>query len=209
MPSPTRLSVSTVPPKTKAAESYSGAVNLGGRYLAFVMIASIGALADLVTKYWVFQWRGMPGQRHVWWIWDGYIGIQTATNSGALFGIGEGYTWLFSSLSVIAIGGVFYWVFRAGGAHDLVLTIALGAILGGILGNLYDRLGLWECPGLQGVRLCHVRDWILLKYQHFHWPNFNIADCLLVGGALLLGWHSLRPNSVVASPRGDGTAEGM
>jgi signal peptidase II len=35
-----------------------------------------------------------------------------------------------------------------------------------------------------------VRDWILLRYGAFTWPNFNIADSLLVCGAGLLLWHS-------------------
>jgi len=57
---------------------------------------------------------------------------------------------------------------------DLALTIALGFILGGTLGNFYDRLVF------NGVR-----DFLHWNYL-FDWPVFNLADCWLVGGACLL-----------------------
>ena len=71
----------------------------------------------------------------------------------------------------------------------------LGCVTAGILGNLYDRLGL---PGLRwianpphhaGDPVHAVRDWILVMIGPWHWPNFNVADSLLVCGALLV-WHS-------------------
>ena len=37
-----------------------------------------------------------------------------------------------------------------------------------------------------------VRDWILVMIGSFHWPNFNVADSLLVCGAALLVWHAFR-----------------
>ena len=64
--------------------------------------------------------------------------------------------------------------------------------MAGIMGNLYDRLGLWVVPGREEERLPEVRDWILLRYGEFSWPNFNVADSLLVSGAILLMWQSLR-----------------
>jgi signal peptidase II len=63
--------------------------------------------------------------------------------------------------------------------------------MGGIGGNLYDRLGLWQNPENPGEWRNEVRDWILLRYQEFTWPNFNVADSLLVCGAFLLVWHGL------------------
>ena len=92
-----------------------------------------------------FARLGMPHERPSWWLVDEIFGFTTSLNEGALFGIGQGQGLVFSGLSLAAIAGIFYWLFVAGAAHDLLLTIALGAVTGGILGNLYDRLGL---PGL-------------------------------------------------------------
>ena len=154
------------------------------RYFVFAALAVLGCAFDLSTKHWVFQWRGGPHRNNVWWFWDGYVGIETAVNTGALFGLGQDRVFLFSAISFVAIAGIVYWLFFAGGARDLHLTFALGCIFGGILGNLYDRLGLWGQIG--------VRDWILFRYGDYTWPNFNVADSLLVCGAGLLVWHAFR-----------------
>ena len=62
--------------------------------------------------------------------------------------------------------------------------------MGGIFGNLYDRLGLWWSPGMRLEWKTGVRDWILFRYGTFTWPNFNIADSLLVCGAAMLMLHA-------------------
>ncbi len=53
---------------------------------------------------------------------------------------------VFALLSVGAVAGILWWLFWAGAARQWILTAALGSITGGVLGNLYDRLGL---PGLR------------------------------------------------------------
>lgn len=47
------------------------------RYVVFFGIAVLGCALDLLTKHWVFQWLGMPGESPVWWIWEPYVGIET------------------------------------------------------------------------------------------------------------------------------------
>ena len=133
----------------------------------------------------------MPRPANEWWIWEGYVGIETALNPGALFGLGGQFTQVFSLLSVVAAVGILFWLFVLRAAWEWPLTIALGAVTGGIFGNLYDRLGLWQVPGAPEQRIWQVRDWILFRYGEYTWPNFNIADCLLVGGAVLLVWHGV------------------
>ena len=161
------------------------------RYVLFFAIAILGAAADLVTKEWMFQWRGMPRQANEWWLIDGYVGIETSLNLGALFGMGRGYSWAFAALSIAAGIGIFFWLFVFRAARDRLLTVALGCVMGGILGNLYDRLGLYHYPWLQGEYEYAVRDWILFRYGQHTWPNFNIADSLLVCGAAVLVWHAV------------------
>jgi signal peptidase II len=174
------------------------------RYVIFGLIAVVGLLVDLATKNWIFGrlWPPNAGQgRPVIWIWQGHVGLEVSLNEGALFGMGQGLVWVFVTLSVFAALGIVYWLFVAGEAHDLWLTVALGAITGGIFGNLYDRLGLhnlvWPAGFLgrpAGERVYAVRDWILLQWDDAHrWPNFNIADSLLVCGAIMLLVHALLP----------------
>jgi signal peptidase II len=156
----------------------------------FLLIAALGCLVDLTTKWWIFDRLGMPGGQ-TWWYWEPYIGVQTSTNEGALFGMGQGKVWLFAAASGVAIVAISWWLFFMGAAQDWLLTIALGVIMGGVLGNLHDRLGLWRPPGAPDLRIHAVRDWILFQWPPFVWPNFNIADSLLVCGGGLLVWHAL------------------
>ncbi len=168
------------------------------RYFAFFLIAGGGLAADLTTKRWCFGWLGMPGGR-THWILNQVFGFQTSLNEGALFGMGQGMVWLFALLSIAAAVGICWWLFVTGAARQWLLTVALAGIMAGVLGNLSDRRGL----GLPGVKwtfenhwhkigdpIFAVRDWILVMIGPFHWPNFNIADSLLVCGALLLVWHA-------------------
>ncbi len=178
--------------KLETSDSSTAVVVPGNRHVVFWGIGVLGCALDLLTKYLVFQWRGMPLASPIWWIWEPYIGIETALNRGALFGMGAGFGKGFAALSVIAAVGIVVWLFWLGAARDWLLTIALGCVMGGIGGNLYDRLGFWQVPGAPGTFGSEVRDWILLRYQNHTWPNFNIADSLLVCGACLLLWHGFR-----------------
>ncbi len=140
------------------------------RYWVFFLIAGGGLATDLATKRWMFVWLGLPGGREEpFWIWPRVFGFQTSLNEGALFGMGQGMVWLFSLLSIAAAVGICWWLFVAGAARQWVLTVALSGIMAGILGNLYDRVGL---PGLKwnstndlhkiGDPVFAVRDWILV-----------------------------------------------
>jgi signal peptidase II len=157
-------------------------------YLLFGSLMVGGGAADLLSKEWVFAWRGLPGQLPPWWVVEPYVGIETAVNQGALFGMGQGQGWLFAILSILALAGICVWLFVFQAALSKWLSVAMGLVTGGIIGNLYDRLGIPTLPDeLRGG----VRDWILFRYQQYVWPNFNIADSVLVVGAIMLAIHSL------------------
>ena len=51
--------------------------------MIFFSLAVVGCALDLLTKHWIFQWRGMPKLDNEWWIWEGYIGIETALKAWA------------------------------------------------------------------------------------------------------------------------------
>ena len=169
----------------------------------FAAIALAGLAADLLTKHWAFQALGMPGQyeaneESTYWVWQDVFGFQTALNPGALFGLAAGQTTLLVIFSLIFLTGiivyVFFWAWQS-----LFLSAIFGMIVAGICGNLYDRLGWhglvyadWHSEHLLGEQPIYaVRDWILCMIGTFHWPNFNIADALMVCSVILLLLHGL------------------
>ena len=120
-------------------------------------------------------------------------------NKGALFGIGNaddetgGMNGLFLGISLAAAVFIVFWVSRPSVARDRWLCFALGLILSGTLGNLYDR-----------VVFSGVRDFLHCYYvtpEKVHvWPDFNIADCCLVTGACVLLVHSFFAKDPAAEP---------
>ena len=164
-------------------------------------LALMGGLLDLGTKYFAFRglyhpsgegsYEVVPGAFRLLAQFtdvpptDGWRGTLQALNSpsrprvnhGALFGLGtELQVWantFFAIVSVAAAGAIVYWSTRPATARDGPLCAALGLILGGTVGNLFDR-----------VVFNGVRD--LMHFYWFEWPVFNIADCCLVCGAGLL-----------------------
>lgn len=167
------------------------------RYALFFLLLMLGAGADLVTKHYVFQhyyqFEFGADNSPIWWI-NGILGIQTSTNAGALFGFGQGFSKLFATLSVLVLVGIITWLFVFKGAVDRWLTFAFGLISGGIIGNFYDRVGWGYNPAHPAYIKNHVRDWIHFNLDGIPifnpWPNFNIADALLVTGAIMLFLHA-------------------
>ena len=166
------------------------------RWVWFLSLASVGLTIDLASKSWVFAALGGPGKAGNWVTpllggWSTFR-LMTSINEGALWGIGQGLTWLFALLSVVAILGVLTWLFVYGAARSLWLTIAMGLIMAGTLGNLYDRAGLHGCVKPDGSTWFGVRDFLLFTFGDFAWPIFNFADSFLVTGAIMLGVQSMR-----------------
>jgi signal peptidase II len=98
-------------------------------------------------------------------------------NQGALFGMGGSQkvtaNYFFAGVSVAAAVAIAIWGMRRNTAYEPWLMAALGLILAGTVGNLYDRLVFHG-----------VRDF--LYFYRIDWPVFNVADCCLVVGATLL-----------------------
>lgn len=185
------------------------------RHLVFWTLAIAGLAVDLGTKAYMFR---QPELRagNVWWLWPGHAGFQLSLNEGALFGLGQGGVWAFAACSLAAAVAIPAWLFLGRGAVDVRLTAILGTIMGGVLGNLYDRVGL---PGLDwgdfrpdraGEHVYAVRDFVLLAWhwdddwqKRVVWPNFNVADALLVCGAMSIVFLSLRRAQSETEPAGE------
>ncbi len=116
------------------------------------------------------------------WFWISHV-----LNTGAAFSMFEGSKSpllirdglvIFSVIAAIVIIVVLWRV----GRMVSVTSIALALILGGAIGNLYDR-----------IRFHYVVDFLEVHIHGYHWPDFNIADSAIVVGACLLLLEMLRP----------------
>jgi signal peptidase II len=158
----------------------------------FTAIAVAAAALDLITKAALFATLGMPGEKPPIVIMPRMLVLETNLNEGALFGMGQGMGMVFAAISCAAIVGILATVARPTVRSEPWLVVALALITGGIVGNLYDRLGLpglaWHAPlGRIGDRVYAVRDWIHFTLEGIiDWPIFNLADTWLVIGAGLL-----------------------
>ena len=127
-------------------------------YLRFLTVAIGGLAIDLWSKEWAFHTLKQASKPMV--ILPNLLEFQTMLNKGALFGIGAGQTPLFLGASVIALFLVF-WMLRQTPRNRWALQIALGGILAGALGNMYDRVfvRLDENP-----RPVPGRGWVFMQY---------------------------------------------
>ncbi len=143
-----------------------------------LIIALLVIVGDRLTKMWV-QAHVLKG--HFLTVIPGVFRISHVYNTGAAFSLfAESLSPTvvrnvligFSIAAVIVVLGM---IWRLG--RPLTVTgLALGLILGGAIGNLYDR-----------IRFSYVVDFLEVKIVHYHWPDFNVADsCIVVGACLLL-----------------------
>jgi signal peptidase II len=101
-------------------------------------VAILGLVLDLWSKQWAFAAMGQGGRRS---LIPRVLEFQTMLNPGALFGIGKGQTLFFIVASLLALALVL-WMFAQNPPQRRFLQIALGGILAGALGNMYDRINV-------------------------------------------------------------------
>ena len=99
-------------------------------------------------------------------------------NTGAAFSFlsdaGGWQRWFFTVISTVVSIALIIWIYRLKDREQL-LAIALTFILGGAIGNLWDR-----------VLLGHVVDFISVHWQQHYFPAFNLADSAITLGAILM-----------------------
>lgn len=166
-------------------------------------VALVVLVLDQVTKFWAEAALG--GGETV--VITSFFRLELAYNTGAAFSFlydaGGWQRWLLSGLALVVSVGIAIWIARlvaGSGARRRWELLALSLILGGAIGNLYDR-----------VVLGHVVDFIVWHYQHYQWPTFNIADSAICVGAALLIYDMLfvqpserQPHNGAAGAKGPG-----
>lgn len=132
---------------------------------------------DIATKSWIVS-NLSYGDRIT--VIDGFFYLTHVRNPGAAFSMfataPEPFRfWFFLIATSIAIVLIFSF-FRSLAPGDRLSAVALGLILGGAVGNLYDRIRVGEV-----IDFLHLRLW-----SGYSWPDFNVADSVIVIGVGLL-----------------------
>jgi signal peptidase II len=162
--------------------------NPAGRPLwaPFVLLAASIVVIDQLTKAWIVD--ALAPDRDLRLLGD-YLRLIYSENSGALFGMFRGQAAPFALLSLVVIGIIVAYHARSG--RSPYMTLTLGLLLGGAVGNAIDR-----------VRLGYVVDFVDGGIGTVRFYTFNVADACISASIVLLLLMAVRPT--LAGPRNDG-----
>ncbi|MGO8719435.1 MAG: signal peptidase II [Acidobacteriaceae bacterium] len=146
--------------------------------LKLLLISVAVFVLDWLSKLWIIH-HIISGQEIT--IIPHFFHLSHVYNNGAAFSLfsdtpsPEKVRWMLIGFSLIAISIVLA-VFWKAGRRVSVTSVALALVLGGAIGNLYDRLAYR-----------YVIDFLAFNIFGYHYPDFNVADsCIVIGAALLL-----------------------
>jgi len=144
--------------------------------VVFFLTALLVVVADQLTKLWIVSSLDV-GQS----LFEaGIFQIVRIQNTGSSFGLFQDRSFVLTIVAIVGIALLLFYALFAYRRYPILDSrlgiIALGLILGGIIGNLIDR-----------VRLGGVTDFISVGW----WPAFNIADSALVVGAIIFAYSLL------------------
>ena len=135
-------------------------------------------VADQASKWWILEVARLPEVGHIPLLEAGPLGLDLTMvwNRGVTFGLlsGDG-AWNHVILAVLAAaiaGFLLRWLARA---ENRLTAVALGAVVGGAIGNVIDR-----------IRFGAVVDFVDAHGWGWHWYVFNVADAAIVCGVLAL-----------------------
>jgi len=146
-------------------------------WAVFAGLAGLIVVLDQLTKAWLVSFLA-PGQS-VDVIGD-WLRLVHSQNNGGLFGLLRGQAVPFALVSLVVVGLIVLYHARSG--RSRYLSITLGLLLGGALGNLIDRL-----------RLNYVVDFVDAGIGGLRWYTFNVADAGISFAVLLLLAASIWP----------------
>ena len=143
------------------------------QFLLFGIFAASIAVLDQVTKFLTVS--NISLYEKVDFI-PGFLGFTYYQNTGAAFSSLEGMQWLFALIFLLFTVGIFYEYYKKPMGFTTFERWCIAAIYGGGLGNMIDR-----------VRMGYVVDMIETRFMDF--PIFNVADCFITCGVILLIVH--------------------
>jgi len=147
--------------------------------LKWLWLSALVVVLDLTAKaaasHYLTLYQALP-------VFPGF-NLTLMHNTGAAFSFlhdASGWQrWFFAIIAIVVSAGIIYWM-KGLKPHQVWLAAALALVLGGALGNLWDRLTLG-----------YVVDFIEVYYRQWRWPAFNVADSAITVGAVLLVIDSL------------------
>ena len=134
-------------------------------------------LIDFATKSWALN--SLDSRNPVKLLGE-FLQLTLLKNSGAAFSLAQGATIIFTIFAILVVAAIAYYSIKI---TSFGWSIVLGLALGGILGNLTDRI--FRSPGFFTG---HVIDWIQIP----NWPVFNLADSAIVVAATIAVILSIR-----------------
>ncbi|HUP29604.1 MAG TPA: signal peptidase II [Usitatibacter sp.] len=158
----------------------------GAAWARWLLFSAAVVVLDLATKAWITATFRYGEAKEI----TPFFNLVLVHNTGAAFSFlanaGGWQRWFFTGVTVV-ISAVLLWMLRR--QHDnRPLAMALALVLGGALGNLWDR-----------VTLGYVVDFVQLHAAGYSWPAFNVADSAITVGVALLLWDSVRPQHAAAT----------
>lgn len=181
-------------PETAASPRHRGSA------LALLSLAIVVYATDQLTKNWVVA--NLPEGRSVPVLGE-FLQWYFVRNPGAAFSMASGATWVFTLLAAAVVGAII-WQVRHLGSRTWAIFFAL--LLGGVLGNLTDRLT--RDPGFP---VGHVIDFISTPWM-FPWPLspaiYNVADIGIVSAMCLFVLITILGLPIDGSPRSRGGKNG-
>ena len=144
-------------------------------YFLVILITFFVLLFDMLTKYILIPTL-IPQVGDVAPFIEGFINFVHVQNKGASWGILSGQMYFLIIISVLILVGIL-WLYikkinNETSKNNVLISITVGFLVGGCLGNLYDR-----------IVFGYVRDFINFEFIDF--PVFNIADCAITVGVIL------------------------
>ena len=149
-----------------------------GSQLRLWVVAGLGLIGDLGSKSWATGFLGRPEDGKRLSVLEDYVNLSMVHNPGAIAGTASGKTALLLGVSALAVV-LLLWFFASSRSSQRGCHVGLGMVIGGALGNSYDRLFNDGC----------VVDFIEVNLHVWPadpWPTFNLADVLLCLGVGLL-----------------------
>jgi signal peptidase II len=152
------------------ARAARAATRSRARWPIFLGLAAAVVIVDQLTKAWLVSFLA-PGER-IQVIGD-YVRLIHTQNTGALFGLFRDQAMFFAIVSIGVVGAI-VWFHHTSGRNSL-LSVALGLLLGGALGNMADRF-----------RIGYVVDFVDVGIGNLRFYTFNVADSAISLAILLL-----------------------
>lgn len=144
--------------------------------LIWLLATVVIFILDISSKFWIHTEFHLYESVNIL----PFFSLTYVRNIGAAFSLFEGQRLVLAGIAIVISGVIIYMLYK-NDPHKKLENFSLALILGGALGNLFDRI-------YHGF----VVDFFDVYIGNWHYPTFNIADCAICIGVILYIWSSLK-----------------